>query len=60
MFALRTYSLANGILSVTSVPDPATWALMLIGLGGIGVAERSAEGLSQCSLTSATPCPRER
>jgi len=28
-------------LSVTSVPEPATWAMMLIGFGGMGVAIRS-------------------
>lgn len=41
MFAPGTYSLANGTLTVTSVPEPAAWALMLIGFGGIGVFARS-------------------
>lgn len=40
-FAPGTYSLAFGTLSVTSVPEPATWALMLIGFGGIGAMARS-------------------
>lgn len=40
------YVEANGApavlnLSITSVPEPATWALMLIGVGGLGVALRS-------------------
>ena len=30
----------NGSLSFTAVPEPATWALMLLGFGGIGMAMR--------------------
>jgi hypothetical protein len=32
-----TYS---GTLNITAVPEPATWALMLLGFGGIGFAMR--------------------
>jgi hypothetical protein len=31
---------AHGTLSVTAAPEPATWARMLIGFGGLGVAMR--------------------
>ena len=34
-----------GRLSITDVPEPATWALMLIGFGGMGLALRSRRGL---------------
>ena len=27
-------------LSITAVPEPATWGLMIVGLGGVGVAMR--------------------
>jgi hypothetical protein len=32
----------NISMSVTGVPEPATWAVMLLGFGGIGAAMRSA------------------
>lgn len=28
-------------ISITAVPEPATWAMMLVGLGGLGMALRS-------------------
>ena len=34
--------LANLTASTTAVPEPATWALMLIGIGGLGAALRSS------------------
>jgi PEP-CTERM motif len=35
-------SVANGRFSITSVPEPASWALMLIGVGLAGAALRSS------------------
>lgn len=40
VFSPGTYTLAFGTLLVTTVPEPGTWALMLIGLGGIGGVAR--------------------
>ena len=33
-------------LSITAVPEPATWAMMLVGLGGLGVAMRARRRLA--------------
>ena len=30
----------SGTLNIQAVPEPATWAMMLIGFGGIGMALR--------------------
>ena len=38
--SLPPFALLDGV-SVTSVPEPATWAVMLVGFGGIGSAIRS-------------------
>jgi hypothetical protein len=35
-----------GTFSVTLVPEPATWAVMLVGFGGLGVAMRSRRKLA--------------
>ena len=42
VFASGTYTLANGALSVTSIPEPALWTLMLLGFGGVGATLRSS------------------
>lgn len=34
-------SVANGVFSVTAVPEPAAWALMLVGIGLAGATFRS-------------------
>jgi hypothetical protein len=34
-----------GTFSVTAVPEPATWAMMLVGFGGLGAAMRSRRKL---------------
>ena len=31
----------HGSITTTAVPEPMTWALMLIGFGGLGLAMRS-------------------
>jgi hypothetical protein len=31
----------SGALSVTAAPEPATWALMVLGFGSAGLAMRS-------------------
>jgi hypothetical protein len=37
----------DGTVAVKAVPEPATWAMMLIGLGGLGaVLRRSRKGLA--------------
>ena len=32
---------SSGTFNLTAVPEPATWAMMLVGFGGLGVAMRS-------------------
>lgn len=39
-----------GVLQVTSVPEPATWALMLIGFGGLGVAARRSRSMAAAAV----------
>lgn len=34
-------SWSNGVVSVAGVPEPATWALTLVGFGGLGAMMRS-------------------
>ena len=38
--AQLTFSLPSDILVTPGVPEPATWAMMILGFGGIGVALR--------------------
>ena len=39
-------SVANGAFSITAVPEPAAWALMLVGIGLAGAALRSESKLA--------------
>jgi hypothetical protein len=45
-------SVANGAFSITAVPEPAAWALMLVGIGLAGATLRSE---SKRALTKARP-----
>jgi hypothetical protein len=40
-FATGTYTLHNGALTVTAVPEPAAWLMMLLGVAGVGGIMRS-------------------
>ena len=40
LFTPGTYSLAFGTLTVTAVPEPLTWTLMLLGFSSLGGALR--------------------
>jgi uncharacterized membrane protein YccC len=44
------YVAVIGGLPATSVPEPATWAMMLVGLGGIGVTMRSRRKVNVASV----------
>ncbi len=49
-FNVRTFSIADGftdgegslVISAATVPEPGTWLLMLVGLGGVGLMLRRA------------------
>lgn len=38
----RTYADPQVIFGLSATPEPASWALMLIGFGGLGAALRSS------------------
>ena len=38
IFSVGTFNMDSGTLTVTAVPEPSTWAMMLIGLLGLGYA----------------------
>lgn len=41
IFNLGTYDLGNGIsLTISPVPEPSTWALMILGFGAVGYGMR--------------------
>ena len=40
----------SGAITVFAVPEPASWALMLVGFGGLGYALRSRRKLAKASV----------
>jgi hypothetical protein len=42
-----------GGVSVSAVPEPATWGVMLVGFGGLGVAMRSSRRKQGANLAAA-------
>ena len=40
-FASTSTGTFGGVVTAAPVPEPATWAMMLVGFGGLGVAMRS-------------------
>ena len=46
---LYTCNGVNGTLSITAVPEPAAWALMLVGIGLAGATLRSQSKLARAS-----------
>lgn len=45
-------SVANGQFSITAVPEPASWALMLVGIGLAGATLRTAPKRALAGATS--------
>ena len=41
-FAPGVFAMNNGSLTVSPVPEPATWAMLLVGLAGLGAGLRGA------------------
>ncbi len=41
---------APGVLQVNSIPEPSTWALMLLGFGGLGMAVRRSRGMASAAV----------
>lgn len=48
LFAVR-----NGIVQIGGVPEPSTWAMMLLGFAGIGIAVRRQRKSAQASEAAA-------
>jgi hypothetical protein len=46
----NNYDLVSLAIPVNAVPEPATWALMLLGFGGIGVAMRRRRNVAPAQL----------
>jgi hypothetical protein len=38
---------ANDTIDISAVPEPASWAMLLFGVGGVGAATRSRRGRSR-------------
>ncbi len=44
VFATGTYNLDGGTLTVTGVPEPAAWTMILLGVAGVGGMLRAGRG----------------
>ncbi len=52
-FTLINPFFGNGSLTITAVPEPATWAMLLIGFAAVGASVRSARHKQKTTVTYA-------
>jgi hypothetical protein len=52
-YPVPTFGSNNITLSITAVPEPASWAMVLLGIGGIGAGLRIARRKTDMALSAA-------